>query len=211
MGDNEVNTTPTHIDHFPPAIAEEKNDATDDEASDNDQDNDNDSIDEDDSKSDMNSSTKQTPRSNIENEQSVSLGDSKTYADDFDNSEISQQSKSTLGSSPIKGEMSALSVGSGEIYDHNQKADIDNKVIDEAKAINNEDVDDIDDDVDDDEIFANDEEEYYEGGQSFDTTLTSITPRDEDGSGGRTAGNLKFMIIRLPMQYGKMNDSSLWT
>ena len=56
-----------------------------------------------------------------------------------------------------------------------------------------------------------DEEEYYENGESFDTTLTSITPRDEDGSGGRTATNLKFMVIRLPMQYGKMNDSSLWT
>ncbi len=69
----------------------------------------------------------------------------------------------------------------------------------------------LDDNAGSKETFANDEEEYYEGGQSFDTTLTSITPRDEDGSGGRTAGNLKFMIIRLPMQYGKMNDSSLWT
>jgi len=69
----------------------------------------------------------------------------------------------------------------------------------------------IDDNAGSKETFVNDEEEYYEGGQSFDTTLTSITPRDEDGSGSRTAGNLKFMIIRLPMQYGKMNDSSLWT
>ena len=69
----------------------------------------------------------------------------------------------------------------------------------------------LDDNAGSKETFANDEEEYYEGGQSFDTTLTSITPRDEDGSGSRTAGNLKFMIIRLPMQYGKMNDSSLWT
>tara|TARA_R100000742_G_C4248306_1_gene66918 strand:- start:241 stop:678 length:438 start_codon:yes stop_codon:yes gene_type:complete len=54
-------------------------------------------------------------------------------------------------------------------------------------------------------------EVYYENGEHFDTTLTSITPRDEDGSGGRTAANLKFMVTRLPMQYGKMNDSSLWT
>lgn len=69
----------------------------------------------------------------------------------------------------------------------------------------------LDDNAGSKETFANDEEEYYEGGQSFDTTLTSITPRDEDGTGSRTAGNLKFMIIRLPMQYGKMNDSSLWT
>lgn len=61
------------------------------------------------------------------------------------------------------------------------------------------------------ETFSSGTEEYYENGEHFDTTVTSITPRDEDGSGGRTATNLKFMVIRLPMQYGKMNDSSLWT
>ena len=62
------------------------------------------------------------------------------------------------------------------------------------------------------EVFSNGtDEEYYEGGEHFDTTLTSITPRDVDGSGGRTATNLKFMVIKFPLQYGKMNDSSLWT
>jgi len=62
------------------------------------------------------------------------------------------------------------------------------------------------------EVFSNgSDEEYYEGGEHFDTTLTSITPRDVDGSGGRTATNLKFMVIKFPLQYGKMNDSSLWT
>ena len=62
------------------------------------------------------------------------------------------------------------------------------------------------------EVFSNgSDEEYYEGGEHFDTTLTSVTPRDVDGSGSRTAANLKFMVIRLPLQYGKMTDSSLWT
>ena len=61
------------------------------------------------------------------------------------------------------------------------------------------------------ETFSSGQEEYYENGEAFSTTLTSVTPRDEDGSGGRTATNLKFMVLRLPMQYGKMNDSSLWT
>ena len=62
------------------------------------------------------------------------------------------------------------------------------------------------------EVFSNGtKEEYYENGEHFNTTLTSITPKDVDGSGGRTATNLKFMVIRLPLQYGKMTDSSLWS
>ena len=70
----------------------------------------------------------------------------------------------------------------------------------------------IDDNAGSKETFTGGAQEiYYEHGEHFDTTLTSVTPRDEDGSGGRTAANLKFMVIRLPLQYGKMTDSSLWT
>ena len=42
-------------------------------------------------------------------------------------------------------------------------------------------------------------------------TTTHISPVKEGDGSGRTATNFKFVILRIPCQYGKMTDSSLWT
>lgn len=53
---------------------------------------------------------------------------------------------------------------------------------------------------------------YYEGGDVLEATTTHVIPRDFDNHGGsRTATNLKFLVLRIPMQYGKMTDASLWS
>ena len=62
------------------------------------------------------------------------------------------------------------------------------------------------------ETFSSDVEEYYEGGDLLESTTTHVIPRDIDSHGGsRTATNLKFLVLRIPMQYGKMTDASLWS
>ena len=67
------------------------------------------------------------------------------------------------------------------------------------------------------------EERYQERSGMHEVTTTNINPiKFEDfvdsgqgGGGGagvsRTATNFKFIVLRLPCQYGKMNDASLWT
>jgi len=62
-----------------------------------------------------------------------------------------------------------------------------------------------------DETTTSSTDTYAEGAGHCSTTTTSITFIDRDGSGARTATNVKFYVMRLPMQYGKMNDASLWT
>ena len=70
----------------------------------------------------------------------------------------------------------------------------------------------IDDGLGSKETYSNDVEVYYEHGQYFESTTTNVTPRGYGGeSSSRTAANLKFIVLRLPLQYGKMTDSSLWT
>ena len=66
-------------------------------------------------------------------------------------------------------------------------------------------------------------EEYQERIGMTETTTTNINPikfksagspaSDSTGYAGqsRTATNFKFLILRIPCQYGKMNDSSLWS
>jgi hypothetical protein len=63
-----------------------------------------------------------------------------------------------------------------------------------------------------------DEFEYQERRGMVQTTTTSITPIEFGGASSsgaagdsRTATNLKFIILRIPCQYGKMNDASLWS
>jgi len=64
-----------------------------------------------------------------------------------------------------------------------------------------------------------DEYEYQERRGMVETTTTNINPiefEDNSSTGGsagdsRTATNLKFIILRIPCQYGKMNDASLWS
>tara|TARA_R110000822_G_C15306653_1_gene492460 strand:- start:1664 stop:2128 length:465 start_codon:yes stop_codon:yes gene_type:complete len=62
---------------------------------------------------------------------------------------------------------------------------------------------------------------YQERAGMVETTTTNINPVEFEFSannhtGGcagnsRTATNLKFLILRLPCHYGKMNDASLWS
>jgi len=66
-------------------------------------------------------------------------------------------------------------------------------------------------------------EEYQERIGMTETTTTNINPvrfkaggsPASDSTGyaarSRTATNLKFLILRIPCQYGKMTDSSLWS
>tara|TARA_B100000902_G_scaffold395922_1_gene455574 strand:+ start:168 stop:641 length:474 start_codon:yes stop_codon:yes gene_type:complete len=66
-------------------------------------------------------------------------------------------------------------------------------------------------------------EEYQERIGMTETTTTNINPVRFKAAGSpasdstgyaarsRTATNLKFLILRVPCQYGKMNDSSLWS
>jgi len=70
--------------------------------------------------------------------------------------------------------------------------------------------------------FSNLEEEYQERANMTETTTTHIIPAkfytsviNQTGGGvhnnPRTASNLKFQVIRIPCQYGKMTDASLWS
>jgi len=66
-----------------------------------------------------------------------------------------------------------------------------------------------------------DEFEYQERAGMVEVTTTNINPikfeqSAQSHTGGcagnsRTATNLKFIILRIPCQYGKMNDASLWS
>jgi len=68
---------------------------------------------------------------------------------------------------------------------------------------------------------SGDEYEYQERRGMIETTTTNINPIEFEESaynhtGGcagnsRTATNLKFIILRIPCHYGKMNDASLWS
>lgn len=65
------------------------------------------------------------------------------------------------------------------------------------------------------------DEIYQERIGMTETTTTNINPsafyddanNRTTGQAGktRTATNFKFLILRIPCQYGKMNDSSLWS
>lgn len=62
---------------------------------------------------------------------------------------------------------------------------------------------------------------YQERADMIETTTTHVNPIKFADSAvntsggmagvGRTATNFKFQVIKLPCQYGKMNDSSLWS
>lgn len=64
-------------------------------------------------------------------------------------------------------------------------------------------------------------ERYQERSNMTETTTTNINPIGfEEGALGvtggmagtsRTATNFKFLVLRIPCQYGKMNDASLWS
>ena len=64
-------------------------------------------------------------------------------------------------------------------------------------------------------------EEYQERIGMTETTTTNVNPIKFYGSAAtrttgqagqsRTATNFKFLVLRIPCQYGKMNDSSLWS
>ena len=41
-------------------------------------------------------------------------------------------------------------------------------------------------------------------------TTTVISPVKEGDASGRTATNFKFVVLRIPLQYGKMTDAALW-
>jgi len=68
---------------------------------------------------------------------------------------------------------------------------------------------------------GSEEERYQERAGMHEVTTTNINPIKFEESvdtvtgGGagvsRTATNFKFIVLRLPCQYGKMNDASLWT
>lgn len=63
------------------------------------------------------------------------------------------------------------------------------------------------------------EETYHEKVNMTETTTTHIIParfsspsaNGAVSSGARTATNFKFFVLRVPLQYGKMNDASLWS
>ena len=70
--------------------------------------------------------------------------------------------------------------------------------------------------------LASSEERYQDRAGMHEVTTTNINPIKfkDDVSGGnsgggagesRTATNFKFIVLRLPCQYGKMNDASLWS
>ncbi len=81
----------------------------------------------------------------------------------------------------------------------------------------------MDDAVGTKEEWDNDQlnEDYQERIGMTETTTTNINPigfysdanTRTTGQAGvsRTATNFKFLILRIPCQYGKMNDSSLWS
>ena len=54
-------------------------------------------------------------------------------------------------------------------------------------------------------------EEYIDYYGACRTTLTSLIPSVvDDGVQDVSHNNVFFMVLRIPMQYGKMTDSSLW-
>jgi hypothetical protein len=70
--------------------------------------------------------------------------------------------------------------------------------------------------------YGSQEERYQERAGMHEVTTTNINPIkfeefvDGGTSGGgagvsRTATNFKFIVLRIPCQYGKMNDASLWS
>ena len=68
---------------------------------------------------------------------------------------------------------------------------------------------------------GSEEERYQERAGMHEVTTTNINPIKFEESvdtvtgGGagvsRTATDFKFIVLRIPCQYGKMNDASLWT
>lgn len=71
--------------------------------------------------------------------------------------------------------------------------------------------------------IGSEEERYQERAGMHEVTTTNINPIKfeefvdigQGGGGGagvsRTATNFKFIVLRIPCQYGKMNDATLWT
>ena len=66
---------------------------------------------------------------------------------------------------------------------------------------------------------ANMIEEYQDRAGMHEATTTNVNPikfRQSSHANGmagnsRTATNFRFQVIRIPLQYGKMNDASLWS
>lgn len=62
-------------------------------------------------------------------------------------------------------------------------------------------------------------ETYHEKRNMTETSTTHIIParfgspsaNGAVSSSPRTASNFKFFVLRIPLQYGKMNDASLWS
>jgi hypothetical protein len=67
--------------------------------------------------------------------------------------------------------------------------------------------------------FSSSTETYHERVNMTETSTTHIIPAkfgspNANGavsSNPRTATNFKFFVLRVPLQYGKMNDASLWS
>ena len=67
--------------------------------------------------------------------------------------------------------------------------------------------------------FSNLEEDYQTRANMTETSTTHIIParfgspsaNGAVSSNPRTATNFKFFVLRIPLQYGKMTDASLWS
>lgn len=78
----------------------------------------------------------------------------------------------------------------------------------------------MDDSAGTSEVYVHSDQEttYLERADMIEATTTHINPirwnyANANGMAGRsrTATNLKFFVLRLPCQYGKMTDASLWS
>lgn len=78
----------------------------------------------------------------------------------------------------------------------------------------------MDDDAGTSEVYDHGDQEttYLERADMIEATTTHINTirwnyANSNGMAGRsrTAKNLKFFVLRLPCQYGKMTDASLWS
>ena len=52
--------------------------------------------------------------------------------------------------------------------------------------------------------------EVEDGLNAHGITTTTIVPTQYGNGGTRTAANFRFVVLRIPCQYGKMTDAALW-
>ena len=52
--------------------------------------------------------------------------------------------------------------------------------------------------------------EVEDGLNAHGITTTTIVPTQYGNGGTRTATNFRFVVLRIPCQYGKMTDAALW-